>query len=68
MASIFGKVLEQKKAFTEEKSSTLTWLVWDTHGQRFFVRQDYALKKIENGGGLLEGGGLLMGSLIEDLR
>ena len=30
MASIYAKLLEQKKAFAQEKSSTPTGLVWDT--------------------------------------
>ena len=31
MTSIYANLLEQKKAFTEEKSSTPTGLVWDTN-------------------------------------
>ena len=31
MASIYANVLEQKKAFAQEKSSTSTGLVWDTN-------------------------------------
>ena len=31
VASIYAKVLEKKKAFTEEKSSTPTELVWNTN-------------------------------------
>ena len=30
VASIYANLLEQKKAFTQEKSSTPTGLVWDT--------------------------------------
>ena len=30
VASIYANSLEQKKAFTQEKSSTPTGLVWDT--------------------------------------
>ena len=37
VASIYANLLEQKKAFAQEKSSTLTGLVWDTHGRRFSV-------------------------------
>ena len=31
VASLYPKLLEQKKAFTQEKSSTPTRLVWDTN-------------------------------------
>ena len=31
VASIYANLLEQKKAFTSEKSSTPTGLVWDTN-------------------------------------
>ena len=31
VASIYANLLEQKKAFTKEKSSTPTGLVWDTN-------------------------------------
>ena len=38
MASIYANLLEQKKAFAEEKSSTPTGLVFGhPHGQRFMV-------------------------------
>ena len=31
MASIYANLLEQKKSFAQEKSSTPTGLVWDTN-------------------------------------
>ena len=31
MGSIYATLLEQKKAFTQEKSSTPTGMVWDTN-------------------------------------
>ena len=31
MASIYANLWEQKKAFTKEKSSTPTGLIWDTN-------------------------------------
>ena len=57
MASIFEKVLEQKRALIYQRKEFNSYLIGlgHTHGRHFFVRQDCALRKIEKGGGFCEG-------------
>ena len=57
MASIFEKVLEQKRALIYRRKEFNSYLIGleHTHGRHFFVRQDCALRKIEKGGGFCEG-------------
>ena len=57
MASIFEKVLEQKRALIYRRKEFNSYLIGlgHTHGRHFFVRQDCALRKIEKGGDFCEG-------------